>query len=52
MLNLVKRLDESKCYEAVRQLRWLAGVRCSRCSGERVFKRGTDELDADRQHYQ
>ena len=52
MLNLVKLLDEAKCYETVRQLRWPEGVRCPKCTSEQVIKRGKDETQAHRQRYQ
>ncbi len=51
MLNLVKLLDESKCYETVRQLRWPEGVRCPKCTSKQISKRGMDETQAERQRY-
>lgn len=51
MLNLVNLLDDAKCYETVRQLRWPEGVRCPRCASEQVIKRGMDETQAHRQRY-
>ena len=52
MLNLVKLLDEAKCYETVRKLRWPEGVRCPKCTSEQVIKRGMDGAQTDRQRYQ
>ena len=52
MLNLVSLLDDAKCYETVRQLRWPEGVRCPKCGSEHVNKRGKDETQAHRQRYQ
>ncbi|MEM9536900.1 MAG: transposase [Cyanobacteria bacterium P01_E01_bin.45] len=52
MLNLVNLLDEAKCYESVRQLRWPECVRCPKCTSEQVIKRGKDETQAHRQRYQ
>lgn len=31
MINLQSLLDDAKCYETVRQLRWPEGVRCPHC---------------------
>ena len=40
MLNLVNLLDDAKCFETVRHLRWPEGVRCLKCGCEQVTKRG------------
>ena len=52
MLNLVKLLDETKCYATVRQLRWPEGVRCPKWTSEQVIKRGMDEAQVHCQRYQ
>jgi transposase-like protein len=39
MLNIQRLIDDSKCFEVVRQLRWLAGGRCPACGAEDVTKR-------------
>ena len=31
MINLQNLLDDAKCYETVRRLRWPVGVRCPHC---------------------
>ena len=51
MLNLVNLLDDAKCFETVRQLRWPEGVRCPKCGCEDVFKRGKDDTQVYRQRY-
>ncbi|MFN4776325.1 MAG: transposase [Pseudanabaena sp.] len=42
-LNLTHLIDDAKCYETVRQMRWTAGVCCSKCKSLEVNKRGKDE---------
>jgi transposase-like protein len=51
-LNLTRLLDDSKCYETVRQLRWVAGVCCPKCRSLQVIKRGKDDTQPARQRYQ
>lgn len=51
-LNLTHLMDDAKCYEAVRQMRWKTGVCCPKCNSPSVVKRGKDETQPDRQRYQ
>jgi len=51
-LNLTRLLDDAKCYETVRQLRWAAGVCCPKCQSAQVIKRGKDDTQRQRQRYQ
>ena len=51
-LNLTRLIDDAKCYETVRQLRWQAGVCCPKCSSTQVIKRGKDDTQPYRQRYQ
>ncbi|MBV8887626.1 MAG: transposase [Chroococcidiopsidaceae cyanobacterium CP_BM_RX_35] len=52
LINLQTLIDEQKCYETVRQLRWSEGVTCSKCNSLHVVKRGFDETQPYRQRYQ
>ena len=52
LINLQTLIDEQKCYETVRQLRWPEGVTCGKCNSKHVVKRGFDETQSDRQRYQ
>jgi transposase-like protein len=52
LINLQTLIDEQKCYEIVRQLRWPEGVTCSKCDAKHVVKRGFDETQSYRQRYQ
>ncbi|MCP4289027.1 MAG: transposase, partial [Gammaproteobacteria bacterium] len=51
MLNIQMLIDNAKCYEVVRALRWPEGVRCPHCVSERVSKRGFHNRQAHRQRY-
>jgi len=52
LINLPTLIDQQKCYETVRQLRWPEGVTCSKCNSLHVVKRGFDETQPHRQRYQ
>ena len=43
LINLQTLIDEQKCYEIIRQLRWSEGVTCGKCDSKHVVKRGFDE---------
>ena len=51
MLMLAGLLDDAKCYEAVRQMRWPDGVKCPHCGADTVSKQGRDERQPERQDY-
>lgn len=51
MINLQNLLDDAKCYETVRQLRWPGGVRCPHCDAAAITKQGHDSTQAARQKY-
>ncbi|MBW4473319.1 MAG: transposase, partial [Stenomitos rutilans HA7619-LM2] len=50
-LNLTRLLDDAKCDETVRQLRWGTGVCCPKCRSAQVIKRGKDDTQPHRQRY-
>ncbi len=67
LINLQNLIDEQKCYETVRQLRWSERVTCYKCGSKHVVnvlpeatsgscvdcvKRGFDETQPHRQRYQ
>lgn len=52
LINLQTLIDEKKCYEILRQLRWSEGVSCPKCNSQHVVKRGFDEIQLSRQRYQ
>ncbi|MBE9109463.1 transposase, partial [Nodosilinea sp. LEGE 07298] len=52
MLTLTHLLEEAKCYDSVRTLRWPDGViRCPKCGSKEVVKRGKDDAHPHRQRY-
>jgi transposase-like protein len=51
MLNIQYLIDDAKCFEVIRQLRWPEGVRCPKCGADHVNKRGFHTTQAHRQRY-
>jgi transposase-like protein len=43
MLNIGNLIDEIKCYEMIRKLRWEHGVRCVECTNSNVKKNGIEK---------
>jgi transposase-like protein len=52
LVNIQALIDDAKCYEAVRQLRWPEGLRCPRCAAVAINQRGFHTHQAHRQRYQ
>ena len=44
-------IDDAKCYEMVRELRWPQGVCCPHCESDHVDKNGHDTSEVCRQRY-
>ena len=44
-------LDNAKCYERIRELRWPDGVICPRCKTDDITRQGKDESQPERQRY-
>lgn len=51
-LRLQSLIDDERCYEAVRQLRWRNGIKCPHCESKSIIKRGRDDTAASRQRYE
>jgi transposase-like protein len=51
MLHIQNLIDDAKCFETVRQLRWPEGVVCPHCDSGHVTKQGRDETQPTRQRY-
>lgn len=51
MIQLHRLLDQAKCYETVRELRWPEGVECPHCKSKNPTKQGKDETQPHRQRY-
>ena len=51
LLQIYHLVDEQKCYEEVRKIRWPNGVHCPHCDAKLVSKRGFHTHQAHRQRY-
>ena len=52
MINIQHLIDDAKCYEVIRELRWPEGIKCLQCGANQVNKRGFHNTQAYRQRYQ
>lgn len=44
-------IDNAKCFEIVRNIRWPDGIRCPDCGSANISKRGFHNRQAHRQRY-
>jgi transposase-like protein len=51
MINLQALIDDAKCFETVRALRWPEGISCPHCGSMAVIKDGKDDTQPERQRY-
>lgn len=51
MINLQHLIDDAKCFEVIRDLRWPEGIKCPRCNASQITKRGLHNTQAHRQRY-
>jgi DNA-directed RNA polymerase subunit RPC12/RpoP len=51
LLNIRQLMDDAKCDELVRDLRWPDGVKCPACDSGQINKRGFHDHQAHRQRY-
>ena len=49
MINIQHLMDDAKCYETVRDMRWPDGVKCPECGSAEINKRGYAERQKERQ---
>jgi transposase-like protein len=52
MIRIHALLDDEKCFQSVRDLRWPNGLRCPACDSEKVTKRGFHSTQKARQRYE
>ena len=52
MVNIQDLLDNAKCYQTIREMRWPDGVTSPQCSSDSVIKNGRDDTQPDRQRYE
>ena len=51
IVNIQNLIDDAKCFDTVRQMRWPQGVTCPHCDSPQVTKQGHDETQPARQKY-
>lgn len=51
MLQIQDLIDDAKCFEQVRRMRWPEGILCPHCAGATITKQGRDDIQPDRQRY-
>jgi len=51
MINIQFLVDNAKCFEVIRDLRWSEGVKCPECGASKINKRGFHTTQAHRQRY-
>jgi len=51
MIHIQSLIDDTKCFETVRSLRWPEGVHCPMCNSAEVSKQGRDDTQPERQRY-
>ena len=51
MVNIRDLIDDAKCFQTVRDMRWPDGVICPHCLAETVIKDGRDDTQSNRQRY-
>src|SRR3954465_13137921 len=52
MVNIQALVDDARCFESVRSMRWPDGVRCPGCGSAEVARDGRDDTRPERQRYQ
>src|SRR5262245_12621317 len=52
MVNIQALIDDAKCFQTVRLMRWPDGVRCPGCGSAEVSMDGHDDTQPERQRYQ
>lgn len=51
-VNIQNLIDDARCYEAVRDLRWPEKTQCPHCASEEVIRRGKDDTEFHKQRYE
>src|SRR5437868_6669856 len=52
MVNIQALIDDAKCFQTIRSMRWPDRVRCPGCGCAEVTKDGRDDTQTERQRYQ
>lgn len=51
-VNIKNLIDDHQCYDTVRELRWPEGRTCPFCETHRVIRKGFDDKESAKQHYE
>jgi transposase-like protein len=51
MVNIRNLIDDAKCFQTIRDIRWPDRVLCPFCSSQDVIKDGRDDTQPNRQRY-
>jgi len=52
LLKIQDLMDDSQCFDRLREMRWPEGRICSFCNGYRVIRRGLDDKHQEKQRYE
>ena len=52
LVNIQALIDDARCYDTVRALRWPDGGGCPPCDSSRVTRQGKDDTQPERQRYE
>ena len=51
MLNIQALIDDARCFQVIRDLRWSQGVHCPHCDSPQITLQGRDETQSARPRY-
>ncbi len=51
LVKIDNLIDDAKCFDTVRNIRWPKGIRCPKCSSAEVVRYGRDQTQPARQRY-
>jgi transposase-like protein len=51
-VNIKNLIDDTQCYDTVRELRWPEGRKCPFCASHKVIRGGFDEKESAKQRYE
>ena len=52
LIHIQNLVDDAKCYQVIREVRWPQGVTCPECGSAQVTKRGFHDRQPERQRYE
>ena len=52
VIHIQALLDDEKCFQTIRGMRWPQGVHCPECDAEKITKRGFHTTQKYRQRYE